>query len=162
MNIVRRDQSPLSAYRAGIVDDPFSRLLDNMFEEFLSPLAPYAAAPGQIKQEGGERTAMRLNVVENDKAFEVEAELPGVKKEDLNVVIDDRRVTIEAEVKRESAQNESGKVVYAERSTRKYARRFTLPVDIDDAAAQARLENGVLMLTLPKKTAAQSKKLTVQ
>lgn len=161
MNIVRRDPSPLSTYRAGLGDDPFSRLFDNMVEEFFAPLAPYAG--GKLTQDGdGVPTAMRVNVSETDKTFEVEAELPGVKKEDLNVAIDDRRVTIEAEVKRESAQNEAGKVVYAERSTRKYARSFTLPVDIDDAGAQARLEHGVLLLTLPKKTAAQTKKLTVQ
>lgn len=162
MNIVRHDQSPLSTYRSGMVNDPFARLFDNMVEELFAPFAPFAGS--QLSQVGsdGTTTAMRLNVSETDKSFEVEAELPGVKKEDLNVAIDDRRVTIEAEVKRESAQTEAGKVVYAERSTRKYSRSFTLPVDIDDAGAQARLEHGVLLLTLPKKTAAKTKKLTVQ
>ncbi|MBC7413558.1 MAG: Hsp20/alpha crystallin family protein [Herminiimonas sp.] len=159
MNIIRRDPSPLSIHRSSMAD-PFSSVFDNMIEEFFSPMTPFASS--MLQTDGGERAGTRMNVVETDKSFEVEAELPTMKKEDLNVVIDDRRVTIEPEAKREPAQTEAGKVVNAERLTRKYGGSFMFPVEIDDTGAQSRLENGVLFLTLTKKTAAQTKKSTIQ
>jgi HSP20 family protein len=114
------------------------------------------------RRDGGDVVSPRLNMVETDKSYEVEAELPGVKKEDIKVAIDNSRVSIEGEAKRESAQKEGENIVYAERSTRRFSRSFTLPTAIDDAGAQAKFENGVLMLTLPKKESAQAKKLTIQ
>lgn len=160
MNITRREGSPLSAYRPGALDDQFGRMVENMFEEFFAPFSPYSSLLSQ-REEGG-AVSPRLNVIETDKSFEVEAEMPGVKKEDVKVAIDNRRITIEGEAKRESAEKEGENVVYAERSTRRFARSFTLPADVDDNGAQAKLENGVLMLSLPKKEPAQAKKLTIQ
>lgn len=160
MNIVKRDASPLSIYRPTSVDDQFERLVENMFEDFFAPLTPYSSLLSG--REGSDLVSPRLNVVETDKSFEVEAELPGVKKEDITVSIDNRRVSIEGEAKRESAQKEGENIVYAERSTRRFSRSFTLPTDVDDPNAQAKLENGILMLTLPKKESAQTKKLTIQ
>jgi HSP20 family protein len=52
--------------------------------------------------------------------------------------------------------------VYSEPSTRRYRRSFTLPSEVDDAAAEARLENGILMRTLPKKQGSAACRLTVQ
>lgn len=157
MSIARRENSPLSAYRPHMVDDQFGRLMENMFEDFFAPYSSLLS-----RRDGGEVVSPRLNVVETDKTYEVEAELPGVKKEDVKVSIDHRRVSIEGESKRESAEKEGENIVYAERSTRKFARSFTLPAEVDDAGAQARLENGILMLSLPKKESSQAKKLTIQ
>lgn len=158
-NLIRRSNVPLSIYRPTGIEDQFDRLVENMFEDFFAPSIPYSSLAGR----GGEAViSPRLNVVETDKTFEVEAELPGVKKEDVKVAIDNRRVTIEGEAKRESAEKEGENIVYAERSIRKFSRSFTLPTDVDDAGAQAKLENGILMLTLPKKESAQVKRLTVQ
>ena len=159
MNLIRRNNAPLSTYRPSTIDDQFGRLVENMFEDFFAPFTPLSSL-SNLSQEG--IISPRVDLVERDDAFEVEAELPGVKKEDVKVSIDNRRVTIEGEAKRESAQKEGENVVYAERSTRRFARSFTLPTDVDDAAAQAKLENGILILTLPKKESAQTKKLTVQ
>ena len=157
MSIVRRDSPSRSIYRP--IEDQFGRLLENMFEDFFSPMTAFSPS-----SRGGADDTMNphLNVVETDKTFEVEAELPGVKREDIKVAIDNRRVTIEAEAKRETAEKEGEHVVYAERSSRKYARSFMLPTDVDDAASNAKLENGILRLTLPKKELAQVKKLTIQ
>lgn len=160
MNIVRREGSPLSTYRPGSMDDQFGRMFESMFEDFFAPFTPYSSLLS--RRDGGNVVSPRLNVVETEKTFEVEAELPGVTKEDIKVAIDNRRVSIEGEAKRETERKEGENVVYAERSTRHFARSFTLPVDVDDAGAQAKLENGVLMLSLPKKEASQAKKLTVQ
>lgn len=160
VNIIRRTQNQPVPYRGGAIEDQFGRLVENMFEEFFSPFTPYSSLRGG-GAEGG-LTSPRLNVTETDKSFEIEAELPGVKKEDIMVAVDNQRVTIEAEAKQESERKEGENVVYAERSTRRFARSFMLPADVDDSAAQARLENGVLILSLPKKQASQAKRLTIQ
>jgi HSP20 family protein len=158
MTIVRRDHSPLSTYRPSSIDEQFGRIVENMFEDFFTPLMPYATFS---KHDGDMAVNPRLNIAETDKAFEVEVELPGIAKEDIKVAIDNRRITIEADAKQESAQKEGEHIVYAERVTRKFARSFTLPADVDDAGAQAKLENGILMLTLPKKEAGHAKRLTI-
>jgi HSP20 family protein len=155
MNLITRGTSPL-AFRGGAIDDQFGRMVENMFQEFLGPLA-------QGARLSGEGLAMpRLDVSENEKAFEVQAELPGVRKEDLKVAIDGQRVTIEGECQQANEQRQGEQVVYSERSTRRYQRSFTLPSEVDDAGAEAKLENGVLMLTLPKKQGGAAKRLTIQ
>lgn len=160
MNIVRREGSFLPTYRPASFDDAFGRMFESMFEDFFTPFTPYSSLLS--RRDGGTVVSPRLNVVETDKSFEVEAELPGVAKEDVKVAIDHRRITIEGEAKHESAEKEGEHVVYAERSTRRFTRSFTLPAEVDDAGAQAKLENGILMLTLPKKESSQAKKLTIQ
>lgn len=159
MDLIRRTNSPLSTFRPTSIEDQFGRLVENMFEDFFAPFTPYSS----LSRGGSEGvTSPRLNVVETDKSFEVEAEMPGVKKEDVKVAIDNQRVSIEGEARRESAQKEGENVVYAERTTRRFSRSFTLPVEVDDAGAQAKLENGILTLSLPKKQGAQAKQLTIQ
>jgi HSP20 family protein len=156
MNIVRRTNSPLSnLYRPQPMEDQFGRLVENMFEEFFSP---YAAL---TRGDADATVTPRVNVVETDKSFEVDAELPGAQKEDIKVSIDDRRITIEAEAKREE-RKEGENVIYAERMVSKFSRTFLLPAAVDDAQAQAKFENGVLHLSLPKKDAESAKKITVQ
>jgi HSP20 family protein len=156
MNLIRRGSSPLSTLRGGAIEDQFGRMVENMFQDFFAPLA-------QGGHWGEEGLAMpRLDVKENEKTFEVQAELPGVKKEDIKVSIDGQRVTIEGECQQANEQREGEQVVYSERSTRRYQRSFTLPSEVDDAGAQAHLENGVLMLTLPKKQGSAAKRLTIQ
>ena len=156
MNLIRRGNSPLSTLRGGPMDDQFGRLVESMFQDFFAPLAQ----AGRWTDDG---LAMpRLDVSENEKAFEVQAELPGVKKDDIKVSIDGQRVTIEGECQQANEQREGEQVVYSERSTRRYQRSFTLPAEVDDAGAQARLEDGILMLTLPKRQGGAAKRLTIQ
>jgi HSP20 family protein len=155
MNLINRGTSPL-AFRGAAMDDQFGRLVENMFQDFLAPLA-------QGARRIDEGLAMpRLDVSEHEKAFEVQAELPGVKKEDVKVSIDGQRVTIEGECQQANEQRQGEQLVYSERSTRRYQRSFTLPSEVDDASAEARLENGILMLTLPKKQGGAAKRLTIQ
>jgi HSP20 family protein len=148
MNLIRRGDTPL--------EQGFNRIVENMFQDFLAPLAQ----GGRRLEEG---LAMpRLDVSETEKSFEVQAELPGVKKEDVKVAIDGQRVTIEGVCQQANEQRQGEQVVYSERSTRRYQRSFTLPSEVDDAGAEARLENGILMLTLPKKQGAAARRLTIQ
>ncbi len=132
----------------------FGNLFDTMLEEFLSPTAEAA-------REGG-AFSPRIDVVENERGYQVEADLPGVTKDNLKVGVDGSRVTIEAEVRREAERKEGETVMHTERVVRKYARSFELPHEVDDAQAVARLEHGVLVLTLPKKQATQSRLLQIQ
>jgi HSP20 family protein len=152
MNLIRRGDSPM--------EQGFNRMVENMFQDFLAPLAQQMGQTGRWAEEG--LSMPRLDVSETEKTFEVQAELPGVKKEDIKVSIDGQRVTIEGECQQANEQRQGEQVVYSERSTRRYQRSFTLPSEVDDASAQARLENGILMLTLPKKQGAAARRLTIQ
>jgi HSP20 family protein len=155
MNLIRRGTTPLSTFRPGAMEDQFGRMVENMFQDFFAPL-------GQGRWAGEDVGMPRLDVSETDKTFEVKAELPGVKKEDVHVSIDGQRITIEGECQQANEQRQGEQVVYSERSTRKYQRSFTLPSEVDDASAQARLEDGVLMLSLPKKQGGTARQLTIQ
>lgn len=159
MNIIRRSPSGMSGYRPRSMEDQFGRLVENMFEEMFSPFT-HGGALSQWQGEGA--TSPRLNVSETDKAFQVQAELPGVNKEDVKVAIEHQRVTIEAETRRENEQREGENILYSERSASKFMRSFMLPVEVDEAGAEARMENGVLLLTLPKKQGSEAKRITIQ
>lgn len=156
MNLVRRGSTPLSAYRPGVAEDQFGRLVESMFEDFFAPLA-------QGKRWSDTNAGIpRLDLTESEGAYEVEAEMPGVEKDDLKVAIDHQRVTIEGECRKANERREGEQVVYSERSARKFMRSFSLPSEVDDAAAQARLENGVLHLTLPKKQGSPVRRLQIE
>lgn len=157
MNLVRRNASPLSAWRPGSVEDQFGRMVENMFQDFFSPLAQ---GGGRWSEEG--TISPRLNVNETEKTYEIQAEMPGVKKEDVKVSVEHDRVTIEGECRTANEQREGENVVYSERSARKFMRSFMLPTEVDDTTAQARLEDGVLHLTLPKKQGTEARRLTIQ
>jgi HSP20 family protein len=104
---------------------------------------------------------IRLDLKETEKAYTVHAEIPGVKKEDIEVSIDGNLVTIRAEVKRE--KEEKGETMLrTERYYGSVARSFTLATDVDEKAASAKYTDGVLELTLPKKAGSTSRRLPVQ
>ena len=132
------------------LNDPF----ETMFRGFLAPMR---------LEKNGDALDIRVDVVENDDAFKVHADLPGVKKEDINVRIDGNRVHIDAEARREKdVKEKDGKVVRSERYYGTVSRVFTLSQEVDDTKAVAKYEDGVLTLDLPKKTSTTSKKLAIQ
>ncbi|KQQ96991.1 hypothetical protein ASF77_03205 [Massilia sp. Leaf139] len=147
---------PLSAYRPGAVEDGFGRLVESMFDDFFAPLA----ASGRRLDDGA--SIPRLDLRETEQAYEIEAEMPGVEKADLKVAIEHQRVSIEGECRKANERREGENVVYSERSARKFMRSFTLPSEVDDGAAQATLENGVLHLTLPKKQGGAARRIEIQ
>ena len=89
------------------------------------------------------------------------ADIPGVKKEDIRVTIDGSQVAISAEVKNEKEIKDGEKVLRSERYYGKVSRAFTLNTEVDDEAAQAKYDNGVLELRLPKRATAKTKSLTI-
>lgn len=136
--------------------DPFNDLVDDLFKGFL--VRPVAYEGGR----GDALPRMRVDIAEKNGAYAVTAELPGVKKEDIQITIDGAQVTLAAEVKREKEAAEDERVLHAERVFGKVTRSFTLPQELDDAKAEAKFKDGVLELTLPKKAAAQRKQIAIQ
>lgn len=104
---------------------------------------------------------IRIDVREQEKAYVVHAEMPGIRKEDIHVSIDGPVVSISAERKEEKDVKEGERVLRIERHFGKVSRSFQLGQDIDDNAASAKFTDGVLELTLPKKAATQSKRLAI-
>ena len=106
-------------------------------------------------------TQFRMDVTENEQEYQVLAELPGVKKEEISVTINGNEVAVSAEVKHEKDVENGETVLRAERYYGKIQRGFTLGQEVDEATAQAKYNDGVLELTLPKKTVAAAKRLEV-
>ena len=104
---------------------------------------------------------MRIEVSEDDKAYEVNAEIPGVNKEDIHVSIDANQVSISAEVKKKKEEHNGGRVIRSERYYGGVSRNFSLGQNIDQDKATAKYENGILALTLPKKAGSGTKELSV-
>ncbi|MCM5571545.1 Hsp20/alpha crystallin family protein [Burkholderiaceae bacterium FT117] len=134
------------------VYDPFAEVFPELFRGMLQP----------IRTPGGEALEIKVEVKESNGDYSVQAEMPGVKKEDINVQIDGNRVSISAEVKRESEQKEGERVLRSERYYGAVARSFTLASEVDESRASANFENGVLKLTLPKKAAPAAKRLEIK
>jgi HSP20 family protein len=122
----------------------------NPFEDFF-----FKAFPAETDLK------MKIDVKEDDKSFTVKADVPGVKKEDIQIDIDCDRVSLRAEVKQEKEEKKGEKVVYSERSYGAVSRSFTLPVEVDAKGAKAEYKDGVLNLTLPKKGNGSAKRIAV-
>jgi len=135
--------------RSGLFDDFFKDVAPGFFVKPLhgDPLP----SPAQI----------RIDVKEAADAYTVQAEIPGVTKEDIHVVIDGPVVTLRAEVKQQDSQTQEEKVLRTERYYGSVARSFQLASDIDSDKAKARYENGVLTLTLPKKASLAGQRLLI-
>jgi HSP20 family protein len=136
--------------------DPFNELVDDLFKGFF-------VRPVAFEGRGGEALPrMKVDVAEKDGAYTVTAELPGVKKDDIQVTIDGAQVTLAAEVKREKEVSQDERVLHTERTFGKVSRSFSLPQEVDEGKAEAKFRDGVLELTLPKKAAAARKQISIQ
>lgn len=103
---------------------------------------------------------MRLDIAEDDAGYTVDIDIPGVRKEDIEVSVEGNQVAVRAEVSRELSQGK-GKELYSERYCGQAFRNFALPLEVDAAKAKAAYDGGVLRLTLPKKPGASVKRLTI-
>lgn len=104
---------------------------------------------------------IRLDVTESEQAYQVKAEMPGLKKEDIKVDVDGNHVSISAETKRETEEKKGETVVRSERFYGQQYRSFSLEHDIDDTKVEAKYLDGVLELTLPKRANGSAKKIVV-
>lgn len=133
------------------IEDAFQQLFRTGVPVWLPGPETRAPAPTQF----------RIDVTENDKEYQVLAEMPGVKKEEINVTINANEVIVSAEVKHEKDVKNGDSMLRAERYYGKIQRELSFAQEIDEAKAQAKYNDGVLELTLPKKIGAAAKKLAV-
>jgi HSP20 family protein len=132
--------------------DPFRDMNDYFKGFMLRPVFQGMEAEPEIK----------LEISETDKAYTVKADVPGVKKEDIQVSIDGNQISIAAEVKQEKEEKEGKKVVRSERYYGRQFRSFTLAHDVDEGKSEAEYKDGVLTMVLPKKAGTETKKLTIK
>ena len=136
--------------------DQLGDLVDDLFKGFFVRPVAFEGRAGEAMPR------MKVDVAESNGAYLVTAELPGVKKDDIQVTIDGSSVTLAAEVKREKEASQDERVLHTERLFGKVSRSFTLPQEVDEAKAEAKFRDGVLELRLPKKAAAQRKQISIQ
>ena len=137
--------------------NPFSEMRgDPLMDDFFKG---FAMRPVYRLTEG--EPQVRLELTEDDKKFFIKAEMPGVNKNDIKVSVDGNLVSVSAEVRKEKEAKEGAKVIRCERYYGSVSRSFTLDESVDQDTAQAKYENGVLQLTLPKKHNGQSHMLKI-
>jgi HSP20 family protein len=137
-----------------VTDPTFGDSIESAFRRFLAPVTFDTDMP---------ELQMRLDVTEKENVYEIKADLPGVKKEDINIRIDGNIVQIDAEMKSDKETRGNGnKVLRSERYRGSISRSFSLAQDVDETKSQARYADGVLTLELPKKATGSAKKLQIQ
>ena len=104
---------------------------------------------------------IKVDVKENGNAYTVQAEIPGVKKEDIHVDVEGSVVTVRAEIRQQDEEVKDNQVLHTERYYGEVARSLQLPAEVDQQAAVAKYDNGVLTLTLPKKLQKSAQRLTI-
>jgi HSP20 family protein len=136
-----------------VFDPTVNDVFDPFFRRFFSPM--------RLNTEV-EAPEVRIEVEEKEKNYIVRADIPGVKKEDINVRIDGNIVQIDAETRQEKDVKEKGKILRSERYYGAVSRAFSLAREVDESKAIAKYENGVLTLDLPMSESVGAKRLTIQ
>lgn len=129
--------------------------LDDLFRGFF-------VRPVDFNGSTQQPPSVKMDVQEQGANYLVHAELPGVKKEDIHVVVDGNQVSISAEVKQQKEVKEGERLLRSERYFGKISRSFQLGQEIDDSSATAKFNDGILELTLPKRAASPNKRLTIE
>ena len=137
----------LSRYRG------YGEGLDDLFRGFL--MSP-------VRLDGQPELQIKIDVSEDEKAYTVHAEIPGVNKEDIQVGVDGNQVSISAEIKNVSEVKEGRRVLRSERYFGSVSRAFSLAQDVDASTVSAKYANGVLELVLPKRTVARSTRIRIE
>ena len=148
LNIVRRD--PLFGDITRF--DPFTNM-DDLFKGF-------GMRPFLNEMEAG--SLIKVDLSEDDKAYKIRAEIPGVNKDDIKIQVDGNRVSISAETKQEKEEKEGERVIRRECYQGSSYRSFSLDNDVDETNAQAKYENGMLELTLPKTNEREAKHIEIK
>ena len=137
--------------------DPFGEMLtlreamNSLFEDsYVSP-----------SSSRGQTTSMPLDIAETRDAFIVEASLPGVKSEDLDITIQDNVLTIAGETRQEQQSGEKANYHRIERRYGRFSRAIGLPTQVQSDGVQATLNNGILRLEIPKAEAVKPRKISV-
>ncbi len=144
--LIRREDRPLG--RFGFWNDDFDRL----FEGFL--------APTRVVEEAGDLVPA-MDVAETEHGYVITAEMPGVKKEDINITLENGVLSIAGESREEKEEKDNGRVIRQERRYGKYVRSLRLGTEVDDQQIKAAYKDGILEITVPKAEAVKPKKIAV-
>lgn len=143
--------------------DSFNSLVDELFSDFFhranGPATRHSTVPSVSRA--------RMDVLDKGGNFEIKVDLPGIRKDDIHVGIEGARISINAESKdspgtKDANGTDGNKVLYSERYLTSYARSFELPAEVTEEGADARFEDGVLTLSLPKRAPTVSKRLAIK
>ncbi len=128
--------------------------LDQLFEGFFRPLR-------WVEERAGEDLAPRLDVKERANEFVIEAEMPGVQKDGIEITLEDGVLTLSGETESRKEQKEGEQVVRCECRYGRYVRSLRLGKGIDEKNVRANYKDGVLEITLPKSEEVKPKKISV-
>jgi HSP20 family protein len=145
--LIERTHTPL--VRRGVFGDDF----DRMFENFFQPIRWVEEATSDL--------VPAMDVIEREHEYVVRTEMPGVKKEDLDITIENGVLTVSGETKSETEEKKGERVIRQERRCGKYVRSLRLGQQVDDRSVKANLRDGVLELILPKAEEVKPKKISV-
>jgi HSP20 family protein len=136
--------------------DPFRDVdtgMDEMFRGFFRP----------VRWEGARTpVTIKMDVTETNDGYMVHAEMPGMKKENINIEIEGNQVTITGEVKRDWEKKEGDTLLRSERYYGNVFRSFTLPRELDEAKCEAKYDGGVLEMKLVARAGVEGKKLAIK
>jgi HSP20 family protein len=145
--LIRREDRPFG--RFGLWNDDFDRL----FEGFLTP--------ARVVEEAGSLVPA-MDVAETEHAYLIKAEMPGVKKEDIDITLENGVLSISGETREEKEEKDNGRVIRQERRYGKYVRSLRLGTEVNDKDIKAAYKDGVLEITVPKAEAVKPKKIAVE
>ncbi len=130
----------------------FQREFDGMFNRWRG---------GRDGGDGNVLAPYGVDIREDQDHFYVEAELPGFKKEDVDITLENQTLTIAAQRNEERTQNKKGELLLHERRYSRFLRSFTLPPTVNEQSVNAKLAEGVLTITLNKREETKPRKITV-
>ncbi len=131
---------------------------DNFFDDFLSRRWPRLL--DWNFPVGLERGFPKVDILDHEKEIEVQAALPGIKKEDLDVTINNQTITIRTSTQEE--KKEEGKYFRREITRGEYQRTLSLPDNVDGEHAKASFKDGILTVTIPKTEKSKRKNIEIK
>jgi HSP20 family protein len=150
------ESSPISSKTGLLSFDDF----DHFFNDFLSNRWPRLLDWNTPNLSP--TSFPRVDIIDHDQNIEVQAALPGVKKEDVSVSIRHQAITIRTTSKEEKKEEEPGKYFRREISHGEFQRTLSLPENIDDQQVKASFKDGILTVIIPKTEQSKSKAIEIQ
>ena len=142
------------------VFQPFQDVLSELGRDFGRDflVRPLGMAGGMASQA---MSRIRVDVDEDDTAYTLRAEIPGARKEDIQVSVEGAQVMLAAETRAETHDGAGQRPLYRERTYGRLSRTFSLPQEVDSQAASGQYRDGVLTLVLPKKAASSGRRVPI-